>query len=93
VFAGGIGERSELLREKVVVGVRCLGFELDPRKNRELGSQDVVSDVTTEGAGKKVLVCRTDEEVSLFCTSIFAYLAANLMQFEMARACAADPKL
>ncbi|KAF2126122.1 acetate kinase, partial [Dothidotthia symphoricarpi CBS 119687] len=29
VFAGGIGEKGERLRQAVVDGVRCLGFELD----------------------------------------------------------------
>ncbi|KAA8567060.1 hypothetical protein EYC84_010137 [Monilinia fructicola] len=35
VFAGGIGEKSDVLRKRVVDEVRCLGFEIDAEKNAQ----------------------------------------------------------
>jgi acetate kinase len=86
VFAGGIGERSALLRSRVVGNCKCLGFDVDEGLNEGVGETGgVVLDVSAaekwrnEGKGEKskqrVLVCRTDE------------------QFEMARGCAADERL
>jgi acetate kinase len=78
VFAGGIGEKSELLRQAVVEQVECLGFKLDEEANRspppqgEDGGEAVVWEVGAKGTTPRVLVCRTDE------------------QFEMARLCAED---
>ena len=72
VFAGGVGERSKELREVIAGKIRCLGFSaLDPRKNAGVSEEnkvvvDVGVNVTTEGdvRGKKILLCRTDEQVS-----------------------------
>ncbi|KAG6832799.1 hypothetical protein H0H92_009418 [Tricholoma furcatifolium] len=61
VFAGGIGERSARLQEVVVGRLGCLGYaQVDPRKNGEL-DDGVVVDIGI-GTGKRVLVCRTDEQ-------------------------------
>ena len=71
VFAGGIGEKSALLRTKVVEKVRCLGFEIEDEKNEkvEKTSDDVVvvdiSAVAEEAKGKRTLVCWTDEQVCI----------------------------
>ncbi|KAI5989614.1 Acetokinase family-domain-containing protein [Pisolithus orientalis] len=65
VFAGGVGEHSVELRSKVGEAVRCLGFvALDEGANRGADSREgVVVDIGNGGqAGKKVLVCRTDEQ-------------------------------
>lgn len=62
VFAGGIGERSAMLRRRVVEKCACLGFTLDPSKNDQPGDEAVF-----EIGGKalrRVLICQTDEEVS-----------------------------
>ncbi|KAI1325266.1 acetate kinase [Xylariaceae sp. FL0255] len=80
VFAGGIGEKSDVLRAAVVEKVSCLGFTLDERANgREMpDAGDVVMDISGEGEGNgthKTLVVRTDE------------------QFEMARSCAEREEL
>lgn len=64
VFAGGIGEQGAKLRERVVQGVRCLGFKLDGDKNeQELG--DVVCDVSAGDARFKTLVVKTDEQLEM----------------------------
>lgn len=83
VFAGGIGEKSDVLRSAVVEQVRCLGFgpvDKDANEQRvakELDDDHAVIEIVPEstakkGGGHRVLVCKTDE------------------QFEMARACAED---
>jgi acetate kinase len=64
VFAGGIGEKGARLRKAVVDGVKCLGFELDDAKNENPGDQ-VVVDITAEGARFKTLVCKTDEQLEM----------------------------
>lgn len=77
MFAGGIGEKSALLRAKVMEKVKCLGFEIDSQRNEhvEKGPDEVVVvDVGSEKARSRTLVCWTDE------------------QFEMARACASDER-
>lgn len=68
VFAGGIGEKSAKLRQRVVEECRCLGFEIDEQKNAE-EVEEVVTDVGKEGAKHKTLVCQTDEqfEMAWYC--------------------------
>jgi acetate kinase len=44
--------------------VKCLGFEVDGKKNGKLGSE-VVEDIGREDVGKRVLVCQTDEEAEM----------------------------
>lgn len=62
VFAGGIGEKSAMLRKMVVEKVSCLGFTIDDQKNEQLPDENVVQ--IGEHNGKKTLVCQTDEDVS-----------------------------
>jgi acetate kinase len=63
VFAGGIGEKGKELRESVIERCACLGFIVDKTRNQAVDDQegDVV-EIGKEGQ-KKVLVCRTDEQV------------------------------
>ncbi|TBU42340.1 acetate and butyrate kinase [Dichomitus squalens] len=66
VFAGGIGERSVELREAVLEKAACLGFKLDPEANGKVdGDESVVVDVGKGKEGKRVLVCRTDEQLEM----------------------------
>jgi len=88
VFAGGIGERSVEIRESIVKGVECLGFNLDVGKNegvnkvrKEGGERVKVVEISGEKKAveersrlRKVLVCWTDE------------------QFEMARECTLEKR-
>jgi acetate kinase len=64
VFAGGIGEKGDKLRAAVVQGVRCLGFEIDGTKNGEQ-MEDVVTDISKDGARYKTLVVQTDEQLEM----------------------------
>lgn len=68
VFAGGIGEKSDLLRRRVAMEASCLGFDLDLDLNGKT-IKDVVQDVGKKGAKHRTLVCQTDEqfEMARFC--------------------------
>lgn len=68
VFAGGIGEKSDLLRKRVTEEANCLGFEIDEELN-EKKIEDVVQDVGKKGARHRTLVCQTNEqfEMARYC--------------------------
>lgn len=66
VFAGGIGERSALLRQAVTQQCNCLGFDIDSEKNdKGVANDDPVTDVSKSDKGSRVLICQTNEQVSL----------------------------
>lgn len=68
VFAGGIGEKSDLLRCRVIEEASCLGFEVDSELNgKTIG--DVVQDVGKKGSKHRTLVCQTNEqfEMARYC--------------------------
>jgi acetate kinase len=60
VFAGGIGENSPPIRERICDGLGFLGIELDPRRNA--GNRPMVSRVSSRVS---VRVIRTDEELMI----------------------------
>ena len=64
MFAGGIGEKSEELRKRVVKDVECLGFEIDEEKNGKK-VEHVVQDIGREGTTHRTLVCQTDEQFEM----------------------------
>jgi len=66
VFAGGIGETGKEFRESVCEMVGCLGVRIDKGRNDGVNQrkEDVV-EISGEGGKAKVLVVRTDEQVSL----------------------------
>jgi acetate kinase len=64
VFAGGIGEKSDLLRKRVTENAACLGFEIDGDFNGK-AIEDVVQDVGKQGARHRTLVCQTDEQFEM----------------------------
>jgi len=68
VFAGGIGEKSDLLRKRVSEEVACLGFEVDDGLNGK-DIEDVVQDIGKKGAKHRTLVCQTNEqfEMARYC--------------------------
>ncbi|KAF8630326.1 hypothetical protein AX15_002998 [Amanita polypyramis BW_CC] len=78
VFAGGVGEHSQELREAIGKAIECFHYQaIDPESNLRVQSEKrSVSDIGAGGTDKgRVLVCKTDE------------------QFEMARECGLDEKL
>ncbi|KAJ4986145.1 acetate kinase [Stagonosporopsis vannaccii] len=64
VFAGGIGEKGARLRQEVVRGVKCLGFEVDAAKN-EKPVEDVVTEISSTNSKYKTLVVQTDEQLEM----------------------------
>lgn len=64
VFAGGIGEKSSMLRKMVTERVSCLGFGLDDAQNEQpdFGKKHVGE--IGQHNNRKTLVCETDEDVS-----------------------------
>ncbi|KAL2756154.1 hypothetical protein ACRALDRAFT_2042347 [Sodiomyces alcalophilus JCM 7366] len=64
VFAGGIGEKSSKLRDRVAKSVSCLGFDIDDTLNAA-DITEVVQDVSASGSRHKVLVCQTDEQFEM----------------------------
>jgi acetate kinase len=60
VFAGGIGENSPLIRERICRDFDFLGISLDQRQNRKNAA--LISKATT---AVKVRVIRTDEELMI----------------------------
>lgn len=64
VFAGGMGEKGSALRKAVIEGAKCLGFDIDQSKNEKPG-EGVVEEITKRGARHRVLICKTNEQVSL----------------------------
>lgn len=67
VFAGGIGEKSALLRQLVTERVACLGFSIEQKANEDVRERHV--SLIGEQGNKKTLVCFTDEDVSGSCLS------------------------
>ncbi|KAJ0163314.1 putative acetate kinase [Colletotrichum tanaceti] len=69
VFAGGIGEKSEKLRKRVVQQCACLGFTIDDALNSKQIT-GTVQEVGNEDAKRRTLVCHTDEqyEMARLCT-------------------------
>jgi len=64
VFAGGIGEKSALLRRLVIEKIACLGFSINDKKNEQLNGEGRVHDIG-EHRKVKTLVCETDEDYEM----------------------------
>ena len=60
VFTGGIGEKSPLFREKITLGLECLGIHLDRAKNRSVDGEAIIS---TDNSDIAVAVVPTNEEL------------------------------
>ncbi|KAF3017383.1 hypothetical protein E8E14_000435 [Neopestalotiopsis sp. 37M] len=65
IFAGGIGEKSDVLRQCAVDQVSCLGFALDEDRNARAPGEDVVQDIGSKSAKHRTLVCQTDEQFEM----------------------------
>ena len=76
VFSGGIGEHSSDLRDVVLSRMACLGFDFDREKNEHVDDVDgVMVEISKKQEGdKRIIVCRTDEQVRL---SDFAFSARS----------------
>jgi len=64
VFAGGIGEKGALLRQRIVRQAACVGFAIDEAKN-DHPDDGVVVDISGAEARHRVLVVQTDEQTEM----------------------------
>lgn len=67
VFAGGIGEKSALLRRTLVEQCQSLGVAIDSGANDKGPGDDTVKDISLDSKGPRVLICQTNEQVRLAC--------------------------
>lgn len=77
VFAGGIGERSALLRSCIAEKCRCIGIAIDSEANSAgIPSEDqTVVDISEKpGQRPAALICQTDEAVSGISFTVFILL-------------------
>lgn len=68
VFAGGIGEKSALLRKTLAEKCQSLGVSIDSDAN-DKGAEDnqTVKDISKgSGKGPRTLICQTNEQVSQY---------------------------
>lgn len=61
IFTAGVGENSDIVREKTVEGLSWFGMKIDPAKN-VFGAEGIIS---TDDSKVKVLVIPTDEELMI----------------------------
>ncbi|MEQ8763287.1 MAG: acetate kinase [Planctomycetota bacterium] len=64
IFAGGIGEGSPEIRERIAGGLRGLGLELDRKRNEELPPGEA-GEISIEGSKLRAFVIPTDEELMI----------------------------
>ncbi|KAK0485182.1 Acetokinase family-domain-containing protein, partial [Armillaria novae-zelandiae] len=78
LFSGGIGERSVELRRATGARLECLGYSGAGSANKDADHKEgVVIDVSRGHPGpeiKRILICRTDEQVRIFFQVHFTQL-------------------
>ncbi|MBN2145379.1 MAG: acetate kinase [Candidatus Aureabacteria bacterium] len=62
VFTAGIGEMSDIVREKSLQGLESLGIVFDPEKNRIAKTRNSESEISAKNSKVKIFVVPTDEE-------------------------------
>jgi acetate kinase len=63
VFTGGVGENSDIVRQRSLEGMDLLGYALDLDKNA--GTRGVEADLSLPGSRSRVLVVPTNEELMI----------------------------
>lgn len=63
VFTGGVGENSNLVRQRSLEGIEVLGYALDSNSNA--GTSGVEADLSGPGFRSSVLVVPTNEEIMI----------------------------
>ncbi|MGD9841479.1 MAG: acetate/propionate family kinase [Steroidobacteraceae bacterium] len=74
VFAGGIGENSPIIRERICTGLEFLGINLDHARNA-----DNAAVISNDGSATTVRVIRTDEEL-MIARAVSRLLATTLTE-------------
>ncbi|KAJ5728481.1 Acetate/Proprionate kinase [Penicillium malachiteum] len=66
VFAGGIGEKSALLRRTLTEKCQSLGVAIDSETNEEGAGDETVKDISQgTGKGPRVVICQTNEQFEM----------------------------
>ena len=63
VFTGGVGENSDIVRQRCLEGMDLLGYALDQEKNA--GTREREADLSMPDSRAKVLVVPTNEELMI----------------------------
>ncbi|MBM7655752.1 acetate kinase [Neobacillus cucumis] len=67
IFTAGIGENSDVIREKILKGLEFMGVYWDPALNKVRGEEAFV---TYSHSPVKVIIIPTNEEVMIACDVI-----------------------
>ena len=59
-FTGGIGENGAAIRARICRGLECLGFQLDPEKNKIRGREGIISSARSPA---RIVVILANEEL------------------------------
>ncbi|MGE5740573.1 MAG: propionate kinase, partial [Candidatus Aminicenantes bacterium RBG_16_66_30] len=62
VFTAGVGEMSDLIREKSCEGLEFLGIKLDRAKNKLAKTRNAETEISADDSKVKIFVIPTDEE-------------------------------
>jgi acetate kinase len=62
VFTAGVGEMSDLIREKSLEGLEFLGIKLDKAKNKLARTRNAETEISAADSKVKIFVIPTDEE-------------------------------
>jgi len=62
VFTAGVGEMSDLIRERSLEGLEFLGIKLDKEKNKLARTRNAETEINADDSKVKVFVIPTDEE-------------------------------
>ena len=62
LFAGGIGENSPVIRERICEGLGCIGIKLDKRKNHG-AKPGAETEISAKDSKPRVMVIPTNEEL------------------------------
>jgi len=62
VFTAGVGEMSDLIRERSLEGLEFLGIKLDKAKNKLARTRNAETEISADDSKVKVFVIPTDEE-------------------------------
>ena len=63
VFTAGVGENSDVVRERVTANLGALGYKLDVEKNKDARGKEI--DVATSDSPIRILVIPTNEELMI----------------------------
>ena len=61
VFAGTIGERSWIMRQRILRGLEGLGLEVDDAKNKKITETNGEGEIQKDGTRIKIVVVKIDE--------------------------------